>query len=146
MKNLKTLVVTLAIMTMATISSSAQSAVEAKKEKFMLIFRGGDTHLQNANDSKEAKEYIQSWITWMQDLGQKGILVGGENLYRTGKQIIGKNKVVTEGPFIVAKEMLNGHLFILAKDINEAVDIAKGCPIFQENGKVEVRQVLRSEK
>lgn len=145
MKNLTRLLFTLAIMTMVAMSSSAQSAVAVKKEKFVLLFRGGDTHLQNANDSKEAKEYIQSWITWMQGLAQKGILVGGENLARTGKQITGKSKVVRDGPFIVDKEMVNGHLIILAKDINEAVEIGKGCPIFQENGKVEVRQVLRSE-
>ncbi len=145
MKNLKTAVFTLAIMTIATISAYAQSKAESKTEKFMLIFRGGYTHLQNANDSKEAQGYIQSWITWMQGLGHKGILVGGENLYRTGKQVNGKNKVVTDAPFIVAKEMVNGHLFIIAKDINEAVEIAKGCPIFQESGKVEVRQVLKSE-
>lgn len=145
MKNLKTVVFTVAILIMATISSYAQSKVEAKTEKFMLIFRGGDTHLQNANDSKEAKEYIQSWVTWFQALGQKGIMAGGDNLYRTGKQVNGKNKVVTDGPVVVAKEMVNGHIFIMAKDINEAVEIAKGCRIFQENGKVEVRQVLKSE-
>ncbi|WP_298117514.1 YciI family protein [Flavobacterium sp.] len=140
MKNLKVLVFTLAIITMATISSYAQSKDDGKTEKFMLVFRGGDTHPQNAN-SKEAKEYIQSWITWMQDLGQKGILAGGENLERTGKQVSGKSKVVTDGPFIQDKEMINGYLIINAKDINEAVEIAKGCPIFKENGKVEVRQV-----
>lgn len=145
MKNLKTVVFTLAIMTMATISSFAQSKVDVKTEKFMLVFRGGDTHPQTANDSKEAKEYIQSWMTWMQGLAQKGILVGGENLQRTGKQVNGKNKVVTDGPFIVAKEMLNGYLIINAKDLNEAVEIAKGCPIFQENGKVEVRPIQKLE-
>jgi hypothetical protein len=145
MKTLKTLVFTIAIMTMATISSPAQSNADGKMEKFMLIFRGGDTHLQNANDSKEATEYIQLWVTWFQALGQKGIMAGGDNLYRTGKQINGKNKVITDTPFIVAKEMVNGHIFIMAKDINEAVEIAKECPIFKENGKVEVRQVLKTE-
>ena len=145
MKNLKTVVFTVAIMTMATFSSYAQSKVDGKTEKFIFLLRGGDTHVQNANDSKEAKEYIQSWMTWMQGLVQKGILVGGENLQRTGKQVNGKSKVVTDGPFIVAKEMVNGHLIINAKDINEAVEIAKGCPIFQENGKVEVRPVQKLE-
>lgn len=145
MKNLKTVLFTVAIMTIATMSSYAQSNGDNKTEKFILIFRGGDTHPQTANDSKEAKEYIQSWITWMQGLAQKGILIGGDNLYRTGKQINGKNKVVTDGPFMIGKEMVNGHLFILAKDINEAVEIGKECPIFKENGKVEVRQVLKSE-
>jgi hypothetical protein len=140
MKNLRTVVFTVAIMTMASISSHAQSKVDGQTEK---LFRGGDTHPQNANDSKEAREYIQSWITWMQDLGQKGILAGAENLQRTGKQVNGKGKVVTEGPFIVAKEMVNGYIIVNAKDIDEAVEIAKGCPIFEENGKVEVRPVQK---
>jgi hypothetical protein len=84
-------------------------------------------------------------MTWMQGLSQKGILVGGENLQRTGKQVNGKSKVVTDGPFIEAKEMVNGYLIIIAKDINEAVEISKGCPIFLENGKVEVRPVQKLE-
>ena len=145
MKNIKTVVFTVAIMTMATISSYAQSSVDGKMEKFMLVFRGGETHPQNANDSKEAMEYIQSWMTWMQGLGQKGILAGGEPLQTTGKQVNGKNKVVTDGPFMEAKEMVGGYLIVNAKDINEAVEISKGCPIFQENGKVEVRPVQKLE-
>lgn len=145
MKNLKTVVFTVAIMTMATISSYAQSKVDGKMEKFVFVFRGGDTHPQTANDSKEAKAYIQSWMTWMQGLGQKGILVGGENFQRTGKQVNGKSKVVTDGPFIQAKEMVNGYLIVNARDINEAVEISKGCPIFEENGRVEVRPLQKLE-
>lgn len=114
-------------------------------EKFMFIFRGGDTHPDNANESKEAMEYIQSWVTWMQDLGQKGILTGGESLQRNGKQVNGKSKVVTDGAFILDKEMVNGYLIVNAKDINEAVEISKGCPIFEENGKLEVRPVQQRE-
>ncbi len=37
--------------------------------------------------------------------------------------------------------MVGGYLIVNAKDINEAVEIAKGCPIFEENGKLEVRPV-----
>jgi hypothetical protein len=143
MKNLKIMAFTIVIMTMATFSSYAQSKVEGKTEKFIFLFRGGDTHLQTANDSKEAKEYIQSWFTWMQGLAQKGILVGAENLQRTGKQVNGKSKVVTDSPLIVAKEMVNGYLTVNAKDIKEAVEISKGCPIFEENGKVEVRPIQK---
>ena len=110
-------------------------------EKFMFLFRGGDTHVHTAKDSKEVKEYIQSWITWQQVLGEKGILVGGEPLQTLGKQVNGKNKVVSDGPFTEAKEIVGGYLIVHAKYINEAVEIAKGCPIFEENGKVEVRPI-----
>jgi hypothetical protein len=112
-------------------------------ERFMFLFRGGDTHVHNAKDSMEVKAYIQSWITWMQDLGKDGIISGGQPLQTTGKQVNGKNKVVTDGPFIEAKEMVGGYLIVNAKDINEAVEIAKGCPIFKENGKVEVRPLQK---
>jgi hypothetical protein len=114
-------------------------------EKFMLLFREreDDKHAQNANDSKEAKAYVQSWMTWMQDLGQTGILAGGDPLQRTGKQVNGKSKVVTDDPFIEASVMVGGYLIVNAKDITEAVEIAKGCPIFEENGKVEVRPIQK---
>ena len=110
-------------------------------EKFMFLFRGGDTHIHNAKDSKETMEYIQRWSTWMQGLGLKGTLAGGDPLQTIGKQVSGKNKVVTDGPFTEDNLMVGGYLLVNAKDMEEAVEISKGCPIFEENGKVEVRPI-----
>ncbi len=145
MKSLKTLVFTVAIMTMSTISSYAQLKVDGKTEKFIFLFRGEDTHIQTANyDLKEVKEYIQLWINWQQGLAEKGILVGGDPLQTTGKQVTGKSKVVTDGPLIVAKETVDGYLIVNAKDLNDAVEIAKGCPLLtKEKGKVEVRPLQK---
>jgi hypothetical protein len=112
-------------------------------EKFMFLFRGGVTHIHNAKDSKESMEYIQTWTTWMQGLGQKGILAGGDPLQTTGKLVNGRSKVVTDGPINEADEMVGGYLLVNAKDIEEAVEISKGCPIFEENGKVEVRPIQK---
>lgn len=114
-------------------------------EKFMLLFRGGDTHIHNAEDTEETKAYIETWNNWMGGLGQKGILEGGEALQTTGKLVSGKQKAVTEGPASNVEEKVGGFLIVNAKDINEAVEISKGCPIFKENGKVEVRQVQKRE-
>lgn len=112
-------------------------------EKFIFLFRGGDTHVHNAKDSEETKVYIQSWDIWMQGLAQKGILAGGEPLQTTGKVISGKNKVVTDGAYRETNETVGGYLIIHAKDIDEALEISKGCPIFEEDGKVEVRQIQK---
>src|SRR4026208_2180875 len=98
-------------------------------EKFMFLFRGGENHADNAAESKEGTENMQAWMNWMEGLAKKGILVGGEPLQRTGKQVNGKKMVVTDGPFIEAKETVGGYLIVKAKDINEAVEISKGCPI-----------------
>jgi hypothetical protein len=114
-------------------------------EKFMFLFREreADKHAQNAIDSEEAKVYVQSWMTWMQGLAQQGILAGGDPLQRIGKQVNGKNKVVSDGPYIEDKQLVGGFLIVNAKDINDAVEISKGCPIFDEDGKLEVRPIQK---
>ena len=72
-------------------------------------------------------------------------MIAGEPLQPSGKQVNGSKKVVTDGPFIEAKEMVGGFIVVNAKDINEAVEISKGCPIFEMDGKVEVRPVQKME-
>jgi hypothetical protein len=114
-------------------------------EKFMYLFRGGENHAHNAKDSEAAAKNMQAWGAWMQNMQQKGILAGGEPLQPTGKQVNGNKKVVTDGPFVEAKEMVGGYLIINAKNIDEAVEISKGCPIFEENGKLEVRPIQKME-
>jgi len=64
-------------------------------------------------------------------------------LVPTGKQLEGKKKTVTDGPFVESKEMVSGYIMILAKDIDEAVEISKGCPIFEVDGHLEVRPVQK---
>ena len=46
-----------------------------------------------------------------------------------------------DGPFVEGKEEVGGYLIVSAKDLNEAVALAKGCPIFENNGTVEVRPI-----
>ena len=111
----------------------------------MFLFRGGENHAHNANDSQVAKDNMQSWMDWMSGLGQKGILAGGEPLLPTGKQVNGKNKVVSDGPFMEVKEVVGGYLIVNAKDMDAAIEISKGCPIFTEDGKLEVRQIQKME-
>ena len=114
-------------------------------EKFMYLFRGGENHVHNAADSEKAKKNMQAWMNLMQSLQQKGILAGGEPLQPTGKNVNGKKKIVSDGPFTEAKEMVGGYLIVNAKDINEAVELSKGCPIFEEDGNVEIRQLQKME-
>jgi hypothetical protein len=109
-------------------------------EKFMYLFRGGSNPAQSPEDMQA---HMQKWMVWMESLGKRGIFVAGEPLHTTGKQVNGKKKELTDGPFIEAKEMVGGYLIVNAKDIDEAVEISKGCPIFDMDGKLEVRQIQK---
>lgn len=108
----------------------------------MLIFRGGNTHISTAN-SQAAMNVIQTWNDWMQGLAEKGILTGGDALQLSGKHVKGSGKVVSDGLYAEGNEMVGGYLIVNAKDINDAVEISKGCPILKENGSVEVRPIQK---
>jgi hypothetical protein len=109
-------------------------------EKFMYLFRGGN---DMGNSPEERQAHMQKWYQWMQSLSQNGTFVAGEPLQGGGKQVNGKNKVVTDGPFTEAKEIVGGYLIVNANDIDHAVEISKGCPIFDSNGKLEVRPIQK---
>ena len=78
----------------------------------------------------------------MGDLTQQGKFIGAQPLNQTGKQVTGNKKVVTDGPFIEGKEMVGGYLMCKAGTYDEAIEIAKGCPILEfDDGIVEVREI-----
>ena len=118
-------------------------------EKFMYLFRGNENNAHDSKDNglspEDMQAHMQKWMGWMKGLGEKGILVGGEPLQATGKQVSGTGKVVTDGPFVEAKEIVGGYLIVNAKDINEAVEISKGCPALEVNGRIEVRPIHKME-
>lgn len=55
----------------------------------------------------------------------------------------GKQKTVTDGPFAETKEIVGGYTVIEARDLEEAVELSKGCPIFDGEGAVEIRPVMK---
>lgn len=106
----------------------------------MFIFFGGDpSHL-----SPEAQQaHMTKWFDWVQKLEKEKRYVGGEALLPGGQTIKGPKKVVTDGPFAESKEVVGGYFVVLAKNLAEAVEMAKECPDYELNGVVEVREVLK---
>ncbi len=108
--------------------------------EFAYLFRGGA-----APGSPElAQQQMQKWIAWMKDLGQQGLIKNpGNPLERQGKVVKGSQKTVTDGPYAETKDIVGGYMAIEARDIDHAIEIAKGCPIFEAGGMVEVRPVMK---
>jgi hypothetical protein len=53
----------------------------------------------------------------------------------------GKQKTVTDGPFAEAKDVVGGFTLIQARDLEQAAELSKGCPILEVGGSVEVRPI-----
>ena len=109
---------------------------------FLLLFRGGETAREAEQKSPELwKQHMMKWKNWMEGLGKQGKLISGKPLNQEGNVIRGKKKVVTDGPFAESKEIVGGYLMIKAKDLKEAVELSKDCPVLEHDGIVEVREL-----
>jgi hypothetical protein len=60
----------------------------------------------------------------------------------SGSKTIAPGNVITDGPYTEVKEFINGVMYIRAEDIDEAVELAKGCPMLNGGGKVEIRPLV----
>lgn len=108
--------------------------------KFLYLFRGGDAAM--AELSPEARqEHMQKWGAWMQGLAQEGKLVDGLPLERGGKIVEQGGDVIHDGPFAEGAEMVGGYLIVNAENLDAAVEISKGCPIYEAGGSTEVRGI-----
>ena len=106
---------------------------------YLLLFRGGDYGTQSP---EESQAHMQRWAAWMTELSREGKFVGAQPLTKTGKQVKGSKKVVSDGPFIEGKETVGGYLICKADSFDGAVEISKDCPILEfDSGIVEVREI-----
>ncbi len=109
--------------------------------KFLYLFRGGHGVMDKlSNEEKQA--HMQQWQTWMQGLAQEGKLVDGLPLGGEGKVVEKRGSVISDGPYAEGKEIVGGYLIVNAENLDGAVDISKGCPIFEYGGNIEVREIL----
>jgi hypothetical protein len=94
---------------------------------------------------EEMKAVMDRWDDYTRTSVDNGAFIAGEALQpsataTTVKIKEGEDPVVTDGPFAESKEQLGGFYLFECKDIDEAIEYAKGIP-FQE-GTVEVRPVM----
>ena len=77
-----------------------------------------------------------------EDLAKRGILLAAEGLAPTSKgarvKFNNEERIVTDGPFAEAKEVVAGFSIIQAKSLEEAIELVKRTPNIFPNGKAEV--------
>lgn len=94
---------------------------------------------------EEMQSDIEKHIKWVEELVKNGNFKGGNPLMPVGKHVKGTTKLVTDGPFIETKEGVSGYYFLLANSLDEATQIAKGCPSLLNGGMVEIREVIQTQ-
>ncbi|TSE06088.1 MULTISPECIES: YciI family protein [Aquimarina] len=109
-------------------------------KEFMFLFRGGD-EVWNTKSPEEQQEHMQHWQQWIEGIAQQDKFISGERLHYYGNTVMNDGKVI-DRPLTEGKELVGGYLRIKADSLDEATEIAKGCPGFEwDNKAVEVREI-----
>ena len=105
-------------------------------KKFLLIIRGeGPT-----NDSPEQlQQALMQYREWAAALGPA--YIDGQRLENSGVMVENKRAIATDGPFLESKEIIAGYVIVEADNLEDAVNIARSCPLI-DHCMLEVRPVL----
>jgi hypothetical protein len=105
--------------------------------EFLVISRG---QWDSTLSRKETQNAIDQFYVWLDRLVDEGKMKRGQRLAYEGKTI-GRQSMITDGPFGESKEVIGGYWFILANNLDEAAQIAKGNPCLNYGLFVEIRPI-----
>ena len=105
--------------------------------KFLFIYRNSATPTAPPSP-EEMQAFLGLWGDWFQKFGP-AIVDGGDGLKPHGR-VLKPGGIVSDGPYVEAKEVIGGFSVIQAEDYDAAVVIARDCPINRIGGAIEIRE------
>jgi len=110
-------------------------------KEFVLIFRMDILTPEAQPTVEQMESYMKDWMEWIIDISDQGQLAEGGNHLSNSGTVLRSTDRMTGEPYTVNNESVSGYILILANDINDAVRIARKCPILQGEGtSVEIRE------
>lgn len=115
-------------------------------KEFMLLIRNQGDHKAGFS-AEQHQEFLNKCGVYITDLKKNGKLIGAQPLVREGIMVSGTKGAWKDGPYNETKEIIVGYYHILANDIDEAIEIAKGNPEFEysDTARIEVRPIKTKE-
>ena len=110
--------------------------------EFLIVIHR-DLKSENASPSPaQMQEAIKPFQDWVGGIAAQNKLVNPPKRWDLDGRVVKKNDVVTNGPYSEIKESVGGLFLIRADNYDDAVEIAKGCPILKWGATVEVRMAI----
>lgn len=90
----------------------------------------------DSSNTEASEEVAKAWGAWFGSLGDK--IVDAGNPFKSGGKAVEKSGVTT-----IENHPATGYTIVKAESLDEAVDLAKGCPLLgSDKGAVRVYETL----
>lgn len=95
-------------------------------------------------------ELLEAMGNYNEELVKAGIMQAGEGLHPSSKAVrvhfSGKDRIVTDGPFIETKELIAGFWLWQVESMEEAIEWVKRCPNpMMEDSDIDIRPLFEAE-
>ena len=111
-------------------------------KEFLVVIHRDLTGKRPVPTPEQMKEALQPYQEWIAGIAKQGKLVGTPQRWDIDGRVITHSGPVHHGPYAEKHNSIGGLFLIKAKDYEEAVEIAKGCPIIPFGAIVEVRMAI----
>lgn len=113
--------------------------------EFVLIIRRDMVSKDAVPSPEQMQAAIKPFQDWIGGIAAQNKLVAPPKRWDSDGRVVKQDNIVTNGPYAEIKESVGGLFLIRAENYDEAVEIAKGCPILNWGASVEVRMAVQAE-
>jgi len=107
---------------------------------FLFVYRTNSEAVPSSSP-EERQAVTKRWMDWIGSIAAQNKLVDrGNRLMHSGKVVKPEN-IVSDGPYTEIKESIGGYSLVRSSSLEEATELAKGCPVFSVGGNVEIREI-----
>ncbi len=111
-------------------------------KEFLLVFRRSTTIEESQPSPEQLQAMMKPWQDWMGSIAAQNKLSSSGNRLSSDGRVVKSKGIITNGPFVEMKEAIGGYIIVRANSIDEAAELAKGCPILEMDGNVEIRAIV----
>ena len=110
--------------------------------EFLITIHRDLTSKNPSPSPDQMKEAMKPYQDWIAGIATEDKLVAPPKRWDIDGRVISTAKKIHQGPYAEGTVSIGGLFLIRAKDYDEAVEIAKGCPIIKYGAIVEVRMAI----
>jgi hypothetical protein len=120
------------------------AAASVQPAGYLLIVRAANAQFEPKSPQEELLR-VKEYSAWARDLGQQGLMFGGEKLKDEVNVLspAGDGLKVNENRANLSEGDVAGYFLLPSSDYDQALSIARTCPHLKHGGAVELRQIER---
>jgi hypothetical protein len=106
-------------------------------KKFLFLMRSESSNRQHPSPAQMQDMYA-AFNAWKEKFKEDILDLGGK-LMPGGKLVTTSG--ATDGPFVEAKEIVGGYMFVSADSVERAIEVAREMPMLMPGSVIEIREV-----